>query len=217
MPALLIYLLNIFSKAIIAQLVAEAGVTPKSAGPLGVLTAQIFSIDAFIYKGCPMIDIMLAKYHVLCPVLWGFYGSESNDTGKAALGWWREEPNGPFVSRQVHEERMIGLGAGFAAIALRDFSKTTRQNPLPNTHFWKALAMVVNVSPAEVQDTHLTVLAAMLQFSAQRIVGFWGDLGLLTLHHAIVTFPATLPRKSSARSSVEILRDLYARDHRILI
>lgn len=174
-------------------------------------------MDSFVYKGTSMIDILLAKYHVLCPVLWGFYGSESNDAGKVALGWWREEPNGPFVSRQVHEERMIGLGAGFAAIGLRDFSKTTRQNPLPNTHYWKALAMIVNVPAAEVQDTHLTVLGAMLQFSAPRAVGFWGDLGLLALRHAIVTFPATLPRTSSARSSVEILRDLYARDHHILI
>ncbi|KAI1920449.1 hypothetical protein LOZ58_002917 [Ophidiomyces ophidiicola] len=216
-PALLIYLLNIFSKAIIAQLVAEAGVTPKCAGPLGVLTAQIFSMDAFVYKGCPLIDILLAKFHYVCPVLWGFYGSESTAAGKTALGWWRDEPNGPFVSNQVHEERMIGLGAGFAAISLRDFSKTSRQNPLPNTHFWRALANIVNVPPEEVQDTHLTVLGAMLKFSAQRVVGFWGDIGLLALRNAIVTFPGTLPRKSSARSSVEILGDLYAREHRILV
>ncbi|EAS31498.3 RNA export mediator Gle1 [Coccidioides immitis RS] len=216
-PALLIYLLNIFAKAIIAQLVAEAGVTPKCAGPLGVLTAQVFSMDAFVYKGCSMIDILLAKYHVVCPVLWGFYGSESTQTGKTALGWWRDEPDGPFVSRQVHEERMIGLGAGFAAISLRDFSKTSRQNPLPNTHFWKALSIIVNVPPEEIQDTHLTVLGAMLKFSAQRVVGFWGDLGLLALRHAIVTFPSSLSKKSSARSSVEILRDLYAREHCILI
>ncbi|KMU78857.1 hypothetical protein CISG_07374 [Coccidioides immitis RMSCC 3703] len=200
-----------------AQLVAEAGVTPKCAGPLGVLTAQVFSMDAFVYKGCSMIDILLAKYHVVCPVLWGFYGSESTQTGKTALGWWRDEPDGPFVSRQVHEERMIGLGAGFAAISLRDFSKTSRQNPLPNTHFWKALSIIVNVPPEEIQDTHLTVLGAMLKFSAQRVVGFWGDLGLLALRHAIVTFPSSLSKKSSARSSVEILRDLYAREHCILI
>ncbi|KMU91706.1 hypothetical protein CIHG_09513 [Coccidioides immitis H538.4] len=168
-------------------------------------------------ESCSMIDILLAKYHVVCPVLWGFYGSESTQTGKTALGWWRDEPDGPFVSRQVHEERMIGLGAGFAAISLRDFSKTSRQNPLPNTHFWKALSIIVNVPPEEIQDTHLTVLGAMLKFSAQRVVGFWGDLGLLALRHAIVTFPSSLSKKSSARSSVEILRDLYAREHCILI
>ncbi|EEP81044.1 conserved hypothetical protein [Uncinocarpus reesii 1704] len=198
-PALLIYLLNIFSKAIIAQLAAEAGITPKCAGPLGVLAAQVFSMDAFVYKGCPMIDILLAKYHFVCPVLWGFYGSESTEMGKTALGWLRDEPGGPFVSRQVHEERMIGLGAGFAAISLRDFSRTSRQNPLPNTHFWKALSNIVNVPPEEVQDTHLTVLGAMLKFSAPRVVGFWGDLGLLALRNAIVTFPGSLPKKSRAR------------------
>lgn len=217
-PALMIYLLNIFSKAAIAQLIGEAGITPKYAEPLGILTAQIFSNDAFVYRGCSMIDILLAKYHVMCPVLWGFYGSEKNDAGKAALGWWRtEQPNGPFVTRQAHEERMTGLGAGFAAIALRNFSKTSRENPYPNRNFWRALSYIVNVPPQEVQDTHVVVLSAMLRSSAERIVRFWGDLGVAALKHAIVTFPASLPQKSTSTGSLEILRDIYAREKNILI
>ena len=217
-PALMVYLLNIFSKAVIAQLIAEAGITPKYAEPLGILTAQIFSNDAFIYRGVSMIDVLLAKYHVVCPVLWGFYGSEKTDAGKDAVGWWRtERPNGEFIARQTHEERMNGLGAGFAAIALRNFSKTPRQNPYPNRNFWQALSYILNVPPAEVQDTHLVILTAMLRASAERIVRFWGDLGLAALKRAIVTFPASLPQKSTASRSLELLRDIYAREKNILI
>ncbi|PGH21501.1 hypothetical protein AJ80_03169 [Polytolypa hystricis UAMH7299] len=217
-PALLIYLLNIFSKAIIAQLIAEAGINPKYAEPLGVLTAQIFSLEAFTYNGVSMIDILLAKYHVVCPVLWGFYGDENTERGRAAVGWWREEqPSGPFVGAQTHEERMTGLGAGWAAISLRNFSKTTRKNPVPNTHFWKAVTNIVNVPANEVQDTHLFVLSAMLRFSTARIVGFWADSGMALLRRAIVGFPAELQRKSPARSALEVLRDVLAKEHNILL
>ncbi|EEQ85011.1 hypothetical protein RJZ56_007201 [Blastomyces dermatitidis] len=221
-PALLLYLLNIFSKAIIAQLIAEAGITPKYAEPLGVLTAQIFSMEAFTYNGISMIDLLLAKYHAICPVLWGFYGNEATSDGKLAVGWWRErdgESPGRFVSPQTHEERMIGLGAGFAAISLRNFSKTTRKNPVPNTHFWSACANILNVPAGEVQDTHLLVLSALLRHSAVRIVGFWGDLGLALLRRAVVEFPAGLGerKKGAARAGVEILRDLFVRERCILL
>ncbi|OJD17619.1 hypothetical protein AJ78_02318 [Emergomyces pasteurianus Ep9510] len=221
-PALLLYLLNIFSKAIIAQLIAEAGITPKYAEPLGVLTAQVFSMDAFTYNGISMIDLLLAKYHAVCPILWGFYGNEATDAGKAAIGWWRERNDqqhpGRFISPQTHEERMVGLGAGFAAISLRNFAKSTRKNPVPNTYFWRACANILNVPPSEVQDTHLLVLSALLRHSAPRIVGFWGDVGLALLRRAVVEFPASLgERKNAARASVEILRDVFVRERCILL
>ncbi|KAM5429872.1 hypothetical protein McanMca71_001216 [Microsporum canis] len=215
-PALWVYLLNILSKSILAQLMAEAGVTTKCAEPLGVLTAQIFSMDPFCYQGQSMIDILLAKYRFLCPVLWGFYGDQSTDQGKLAIGWSRED-KGPFISAQLHEERMTGLGAGYAAIALRNFAKSPRQNPYPNSNFWRSLSYIVNVPPAEVQDTHLVVLTAMLRYSAPRIVNFWGDMGVLALRQAIVVFPASLPRKSTQRAMVEDLRDILAREKRIII
>jgi nucleoporin GLE1 len=216
-PALMIYLLNIFAKAIISQLIGEAGISPKYAEPVGIIAAKIFSNDVFIYRGCSMIDILLAKYHVVCPVLWGFYGDEKTNDGKIALGWWRQEPNGPFVTAQVHEERMTGLAAGYAALSLRNFGKTPRKNPLPNYHFWKTLSCIVNVPPGEVQNTHLVALNALLRNSAVRVVKFWGDLGLAMLRHCIVTFPAALPHKSTASNTLGVLRDIYAREQHILI
>ena len=211
----MIYLVNIFTKAVIAQLVTEAGVTPKYAEPLGIMTAQIFSNDAFLYRGHSLIDILIAKYRVMCPVLWGFYGSEHNDAGKEALGWRREEPGGPFIPRQVHEERMTGLGAGFAALSLRNFTKTKRANPFPNTHFWAAAHMILSTPPEEVQDTHLIVLTYMLRHSAARIVQFWGDYGGLMLRYAICVFPERIPRKSTAANSLKVLKDTYMLEQNI--
>lgn len=216
-PALFIYLLNIFSKAIIAHLVSEAGVSPKYGEPIGVLTAHIFSNEAFIFQGYPMIDILLAKFRVVCPVLWGFYGSEETSEGKAANGWWREESNGPFVDQQVHAERMTGLGAGYAAIALRNFGKSQRQNPYPCTHFWKSLANIINVPPSEVQSTHLLVLYTLLRYSGERVTMFFGDMGILILRKALIDFPASLKGKSVSTGPVELLREIYFRDHNIVL
>lgn len=217
-PALFVYLFNMLSKAIVSQLVAEAGVTPRSAEPLGVWAAQIYSTDDLIYNGCTMIDMLLAKFHVVCPILWGFYGDENTVTGKDSIGWWREErPNGPFIPQQIHEERMIGLSSGFAALSLRNFTKTHRKNPLPNTAFWAALAHVLNVPPNEVQETHLYVLSSLLRYSVPRIVGFWADAGLAILRRAIVDFPASLANKTAGRATVELLRLILADEVGIIL
>ncbi|EGD98284.1 hypothetical protein TESG_05663 [Trichophyton tonsurans CBS 112818] len=216
-PALWVYLLNILAKSVLAQLMAEAGVTTKCAEPLGVLTGPDIFMDAFA-TGPSMIeiDILLAKYRFLYPER--FYGDQSTRPRKSSkLAGSEKRRNGPFISTQLHEERMTGLGAGYAAIALRNFAKSPRQNPYPNSNFWKSLSYIVNVPPAEVQDTHLVVLTAMLRYSAPRIVNFWGDMGVLALRQAIVLFPAKLPRKSTQRAMVEDLRDILAREKRIII
>ncbi|KAI5291941.1 hypothetical protein KEM52_006732 [Ascosphaera acerosa] len=220
-PALFIYLLNMFTKAVIAQLIAEASVKPKTAEPLGIYVAQILSAEGLCFQGTSMMDVLLAKYHVVCPVLFGFYGPEDTAAGKEALGWWREEgrARGSFVPRQQHEERMIGLASGFAALALRNFSKAKRRNPLPNAHFWAAVAHVLEPPPAEVQDTHLYVLNALLRHSAPRVVGFWGDYGWQLLRYATVDFLAGIPGKehATARNTVDLLRLTWANEKGIFI
>ncbi|OJJ73820.1 hypothetical protein ASPBRDRAFT_122321 [Aspergillus brasiliensis CBS 101740] len=216
-PALLIYALNIFSKCMISSLITEASINLGHAEPVGIVAAQIFSADAFIYKGCHMVDILLAKYRVVCPALWGFYGNEKTEGGRRALGWWREGPDGPYISEQAHADRMTALGAGYAALTLRNFGKTARQNPFPNTMFWFTMHKILNIPPAEIQDTHVTLLSAMLKSSAERIVGFFGHIGLALMRKAIVELPDSLPRQSMSVNQLKLLKDLYKREKNILL
>lgn len=217
-PALLIYCLNIFSKCLISSLITEAAINLSHAEPLGIVAAQIFSTEAFVYRGCSMADVIWSKYRAVCPALWGFTGDESTDAGRTALGWWRQEmPNGPFVSEQTHADRMTALGAGFAALTLRDFSKTPRQNPFPNYMFWQSLVKILSIPPAEIQETHIILLAAMLRFSGQRIIAFFGLPGGVLLRKAIVELPNSLPRQSMAVNKLKLLRDLYAREKAIIL
>ncbi|MCJ1364614.1 hypothetical protein MMC16_003727 [Acarospora aff. strigata] len=219
-PALLIYLLNIFSKAIISQFIDEASVSPKTADPIGVVAVSVFAANEFRWQGHSLIDILLAKYHIVCPVLWGIYGDERTVHGKTRLGWWREDkddPNAPWISAQRHSERMTGLGAGFAALALRNFEKSRLESPFPNVHYWQALAAIVNVPPNEVSQTHFIVLKAMIENYEARFLEFYGDAAKVALRKALVEFPRQASNGSVAASAVAVLPDVLRRDKKFTL
>ncbi|KAI9711932.1 MAG: hypothetical protein M1828_001774 [Chrysothrix sp. TS-e1954] len=216
MPSLLIYLLNIFSKAIIAQFVDEAGVNTKTADPPGVVAISIFAHKDFQCQEVSLIDILLAKYHAHCPLLWGIYGSEGTEQGRARLGWKREDGN--WVSEQRHHERMTGLGAGFAALSLRDFSKSKSANPYPHTNYWKAMANIINTPPQSITQSHLVALKAMLEnpVAVTRFVGFYGQAAVAALRKAVVDYPNSAP-SSAARSALSTMPDVIKKGARITL
>lgn len=212
-PSLLVYVLNIFSKAIISQFGGESGISVKAAEPAGVLVAQMYAATEYQFKGHSLIDILLAKLHFACPVLWGIYADEKTPQGRSRLGWRRE--GGGFVSESRHYERVSGLGAGFASIALRNFTKSRLQNPFPPTNFWECLANILNIPPGDVQPTHLFVLKAMLENSAERFVQFYGSAAIAALRLALINFPASLPpslQNTAASKAITLLVDLLARE-----
>lgn len=216
-PAMLIYGLNVFSKSMIASLLAEAAIKQTHAEPIGIIAAQIFSFDIFTYKGLHMSDILWAKYRVVCPALWGFTGNDKTEGGRRALGWWRSPDTDTWISEQNHMDRMTALGAGYAAITLRNFGKTTRQNPFPNTLFWATMSKILAIPPAELQETQIALLAALLRSSGERILGFFGQFGLALMHQAIVELPRQIERESMALTQLSTLKELYLREKNIVL
>ncbi|SPN97615.1 related to RNA export mediator GLE1 [Cephalotrichum gorgonifer] len=206
-PSLFIYLVNIFSKSIVNQFINECGASPKSADPIGVVAAQIFSDKDFQWRGGSMIDILLAKFRRSCPVLFGVRGTDKTAQGRTAIGWRKD--GGSWMPEQMHFDRMAGLGAGFAAVSLRDFSKANKANPFPPTHYWRALAGIVNTPAAQVSDTQYIVLKAMIDGHEQRFLHFYGNAGLAALRVALVEFPKKAPGSVAAgglRVLGEVLR-----------
>ena len=217
-PSLLVYSLNIFSKAIISQFGGESGISISAAEPAGVLVAQIFATVEYQFRGHSLIDILLAKLHLACPVLWGVYGDESTPEGRMRLGWRKE--GGVYISESRHHERVSGLGAGFASIALRNFTKSRLRNPFPPTNFWECLANILNIPPGEVQPTHLFVLKAMLENSVERFIHFYGSAAIAALRLALVTFPATLPPRvqdTAGCKAITLLVDMLIREKNLRI
>ena len=205
-PSLFIYLMNIFAKSIISQFINECGASPKSADPIGVVAAHIFSDKDFQWRGGSMIDILLAKLRRVCPVLFGVRGSDRTTQGRDAIGWRKDQ--GRYMPEQMHFDRMAGLGAGFAAVALRDFSKANKANPYPPTNYWRALAGIVNTPASQVSDTQYIVLKAMIDGHEQRFLQFYGDAGLAALRLALVEFPKKAPQGSAAAGGLKVLGEV---------
>lgn len=164
-----------------------------------------------------MSDILWAKYHVVCPALWGFYGNEKTTEGRKAIGWWRESKDGPFIPEQGHIDRMTALGAGFSAITLRNFGKTARKNPFSNTIFWHCVQKILSIPTAEIQETHITLLASVLRQAPDRVLGFFGPAGVAMLRKATVDIPESRKEKTMAVHELRLLREFFWREKKILI
>ncbi len=194
LPSLFLYLLNQFSKAIINQFIQECGGQPKTADPIGVVTAMIFSNKAYLWRGQTLIDILMAKFRVACPVLFGHRGSEKTEQGRARLGWKRESAG--WVPEQLHINRMQGLGVGYAAISLRDFSKSPNKNPWPPSRYWASMARILNTPPPEIANTQCVVLRSMIEHYEERFMTFYGTAAIAALRKALVEFPAKAQDKT---------------------
>ncbi|OLN82094.1 Nucleoporin GLE1 [Colletotrichum chlorophyti] len=210
LPALFIYLLNILAKAIIQQFANEGGANPKAAEPVGIVTAQIFSNKDYQWRGGSLIDILIAKFRVACPVLFGSRGSDKTEAGRKAIGWKKEDGN--WIPEQSHNDRMTGLGAGFAAIALRDFSKASKANPYPPTNYWRAMAQIVNSPPQLISNTQYVVLKTMIEGHEQRFINFYGNAAIAALRLALVEFPKKAPPGATAAQALAVLGDVLRRE-----
>lgn len=186
-PAVLVFLLNHFAKNIVSQFISESAVDPKTADAIGVLAVTVFARPQYLFNGQSLIDFLWAKYHKHCPVLFGIWASERTQAGRARLGWQMD--GGAFVRDQEHYVRMSGLGAGFAALTLRDFSKSKNANPAPNRIYWESLARILNTPAQQTQPTHFVVLKAMIETSVPRIISTFGGAGLAALRQAMIAFP----------------------------
>jgi nucleoporin GLE1 len=205
-----LYLLNIFAKAVISQFINEASAKPETADPVGVVVAAIFSEPDFLWRGKSMIDILMAKIRVVCPVLFGHNGSEKTDQGRQKIGWKKE--GGIWVTEQQHFDRMTGLGAGFAAISLRNFAKSKKTNPYPPPNYWVAMAKIINSPPEEISNTQCVVLKAMIQNYEQKFLDTYGSAAVAALRLALLEFPAKSPEKGAATNSLLVLAQMLKRD-----
>ncbi|RCI16056.1 hypothetical protein L249_2072, partial [Ophiocordyceps polyrhachis-furcata BCC 54312] len=215
LPSLFIYLLNVCAKGIINQFINECGANPKAADPIGVFTAHLFSQPDFQWRGKSLIDILLAKFRIVCPVLFGSRGNDKTEQGRTALGWRKDGP--AWITEQNHNDRMAGLGAGFAAISLRDFSKTSKTNPYPPSHYWKAFSLIVNTPATKTSNTQCVVLRAMIDGHDRRFIDLYGNAAIAALRLALVDFPQKAPPNSPAAGSLRALAEVLRAEKGLIL
>lgn len=204
LPSLFLFLLNHLAKCVINQFMDESSANTKTADPIGVLVASTFADPALHWRGKPLIDILMAKFYVVCPVLFGARGLEKTEAGRLRVGWQKRGPSA-WIPETEHYNRQTGLGAGYAAISLRDFSRSKKENPYPMSHYWAAMAQIVNTPPAEMSNTACVVLKAMIDHYEQRFLLFYGTAGIAALRLALVDFPTNAKAAGCGDVAVESL------------
>jgi nucleoporin GLE1 len=216
LPSLFLFLLDHFAKAIISQLASEASINKDAADPIGILVAQIFSSPNLQWRGTTMIDIFMAKMWKECPVLFGARGNEKTEEGRARLGWRKE--NEEWVEELAHTNRMTGLSSGYAAISLRNFSRTKLENPYPPYHYWQSLASIASTPPNETSTTQFTVLKGLIEGFEGKFMEFYGDAAKAALRIALVDFPGMAPdQNNTGVNSLKVLADILERDTGLIL
>jgi len=213
--AVFVCLMNSFAKKCITKFADDRNSAYNPADVVGVVVSTVFSDPTLQFQDNSFIDILLAKYHKVCPVLWGIYGPENTVQGRERLGWRKIE--GEYVTQQEHYDRMGGFGAGWAALTLRDYSKVKSakmKNPLPAWHYWQALSCILNVPRPQRTQTHLVVLKGLVEQYVPLFVKFYGQAACVVLRKALVEYPEAA-QKSPASEALKALRETIREKYRL--
>jgi len=220
LPAVYIWLLGYLAKAVVAQCDKEVSVNPAAADPIGVFVATIFSNTPLLWRGESLIDILMSKFRMSCPALFGLRGNDKTEQGRARLGWKRDKSTKVWCNDEEHTARMSGIAAGYAAISLRDFSRTKFKNPWPPSKYWMTLASICNTPADETSNTQFTVLKAIISSNETRFIGFYGTAGKAALKLALVDFPIRANRERGVNVAADSLRTVASvleRDHSLVL
>lgn len=213
-PALLLYAFICIVKTVMKQFDVEA---VKEDGrviqELGLITASLFADKQYMWNGVPLTDILLAKYHRACPMLFGIRGNMSTAQGKERLGWITTS-TGNVPSENDYQQRMLGLGSGFAALSLRSFSG--KSPAISMAEYWRAVSSISNTPAADLYDGHFMVLKGLLRDYANKFINFYGVQGRAALRRAVVDLPAKAPdRAKSSAGLIRVLPDFWKVTYKI--
>ena len=210
-PAIMIFLLSHFSKNVLRQQVAEGVVDEYSAAPLADLAATIFARPQYHFNGQTLMDVYWAKHHFLCPALYGATGDEKTRGGRLKVGWTMSGSEGDqFITENEHHSRQAGLAQHFAAITLRDYSKSAFDSPAPPRMYWEILARFLNTPARDLQPTHFVILKAVIDNYVPRIMHQFGGAGLALLRQALVVFPRDKGIKDKNGEPISFVRAVSA-------
>ncbi|KAF2472052.1 GLE1-domain-containing protein [Lindgomyces ingoldianus] len=211
-PAVLLYAWICFEKSLIKQFEQEAANEDgRIIQELGLIAASLICDPKYTWKGLCMKDILLAKYHKAAPMLFGITGRMDTREGQARLGWVTISGNDPETN--VYNQRMIGLGAGYAALSLRSFSGKLPAFPISD--YWRAISSICNTPVETLYDGHFMLLKGLMRDYASKFLHFYGNQAKGVLRRAAIDLPNQAPaRAKDAANLVKVLPDVW-KTHRI--
>jgi nucleoporin GLE1 len=83
--------------------------------------------------------------------------------------------------------------------------------------FWDSITKILAIPPSELQETQIILLCSLLRSSPERILGFFGQIGLVLMRKALVELPASVPRQTVAVIQLTALKETLHREKNILL
>ncbi|KAF2035029.1 GLE1-domain-containing protein [Setomelanomma holmii] len=202
-PAFLLYLWICFEKFVLKQFEKEAASTDgRTIQEIGLIAASLLADPRYMWNGIPLTDVVLAKLHRICPILFGIRGTMSTAEGQIRLGWLPIDKNQP--SEEQYGQRMRGLGAGYAALSLRSFN--AKAPAIPMSEYWRAIVSICNTPSEDLWPGHFAILYGMIRDYYKKFLTFYGAQARGVLRRATIDLPARAPpRCKDAAGPVSVL------------
>ncbi|KAF2832908.1 hypothetical protein CC86DRAFT_1841 [Ophiobolus disseminans] len=202
-PAFLLYMWICFEKFVLKQFEKEAASTDgRTIQEIGLIAASLLADQRYMWKGIPLTDILVAKLHRICPILFGIRGTMNTMPGRARLGWLpidKSEPN-----EEQYGQRMRGLGAGYAALSLRSFN--AKAPAIPMSEYWRAVVSICNTPAEHLWPGHFAILYGLVRDYHKKFLSFYGAQARGVLRRATYDLPARAPpRCKDAAGPVSVL------------
>ncbi|KAG0130114.1 GLE1-like protein-domain-containing protein [Tuber indicum] len=172
-PVAFVWTVNELAKLLVKQVVNECAMKPVTADPIGVAVISTFADERLLVNGHSFIDIVIARLLKKTPILTGELGPETTEGDRKRLGWIQGE-DGTWETEENHVNRMVGLTAGYTAIAGRNFGNSKLINPYPIFNLWHAVATVLNAPADKLTNTHYFVMKTFLEVGAKKLVDVYG-------------------------------------------
>jgi nucleoporin GLE1 len=208
-PAFLLYLWICFEKFLLKQFEKEAANEDgRIIQEIGLIAASLFADQRYMWKGIPLIDILLAKMHHVCPILFGIRGSMRDAQGQARLGWMPIDKNPPTA--EIYMQRVRGLAAGYASMSLRSFKAVPA---VPMSDYWRTIVMVCNTPPEDLYPGHFAILNGLIRDFYKKFMAFYGAQAKGVLRRATIDVPARAPpRCKEAAGIISVLPEGWKKE-----
>lgn len=189
-PAFLLYMWICFEKFVLKQFEKEAASADgRTIQEIGLIAASLLADQRYMWKGIPLTDIVLAKLHRICPILFGIHGKMDTAQGRIRLGWL--SVGGANPSDEQYAQRMRGLGAGYAALSLRSFN--AKAPAVPMSEYWRAVVSICNTPTDSLWPGHFALLYGLIRDYYKKFLTFYGAPARGVLRRATIDLPARAP------------------------
>ncbi|KAF2691112.1 hypothetical protein K458DRAFT_399035 [Lentithecium fluviatile CBS 122367] len=206
-PALLLYAWICFEKSLINQWNQEAANEDHTIiQELGLIAASLYSDPRYQWRGAvPLTDTLLAKLHRVCPMMFGINGNTTTKQGLIRLGL--DKYGTADANQNSYLQMATGVGAGYAALSLRQFSG---KNPaIPMAEYWRAVASICNTPSEALYPGHFMCLKGLLRDFAKKFVLFYGAPAKAVLRRATRSLPDRAPKeRPGVKNAADIVRTM---------